>query len=118
IGAGIGDDLVANPGKRRDEQELEHEAAPARPAAERPLQPGKKLRWWFSGFDRHRRSPSRRRLADRRRVLDTALVPEVVEATGNAELGAGADVALKGLAVIAGSLHDPHQPVLGQAELL
>jgi hypothetical protein len=36
---------------------------------------------------------------------------------GNAELGAGADVALEGLAVIADRLHDPDNPVLGQAEL-
>src|SRR3979409_1289228 len=57
------------------------------------------------------------RSADRRRVLETALVPELVEAAGNSELGAGADIAIKALAVIADGLHDPHHPILGQAEL-
>src|SRR5258708_33518852 len=57
------------------------------------------------------------RSADRRRVLDAALVPEVVEAAGDAELGAGADIAIERLAVVADRLHDPRYPILGQAEL-
>src|SRR5512147_1494016 len=55
--------------------------------------------------------------ADRRRVLDSALVPEVVQAAGNLQLRAGADIAVKGLAVIADGLDDPVEPVLGEAEL-
>src|SRR5262249_35821663 len=56
--------------------------------------------------------------ADRRRILDAALGPQVVEPAGEAELGARADVALEHFAVIAYRLDDAHHPVLGQAELL
>src|SRR4051794_20914859 len=55
--------------------------------------------------------------ADRRRVLDPALVPELVQAAGDAELGAGADVAVERFAVIADRLYDARHPVLGKAEL-
>src|SRR5262249_57911650 len=55
--------------------------------------------------------------ADRWRVLDSALVPEVVQAAGDRELGAGADVTVEGLAVISDMLDDADHPVLGEAEL-
>ena len=56
IGAGIGDDFVGDPGERRDEQDLDDEAAPPRAATQRALQFGDKLRRRFSGFDGHRRA--------------------------------------------------------------
>src|SRR5262245_61493688 len=63
-------------------------------------------------------APLRRyRSADRWRVLDSALVPEVVQATGDTELGAGADIAVEGFTVVADMLDDTHYPVLGEAEL-
>src|SRR5262245_27426844 len=55
--------------------------------------------------------------ADRRRVLDSALVPEVVQAARNVELGAGADIAVERFTVVADMLDDAHHPVLGEAEL-
>src|SRR6516165_9912246 len=58
------------------------------------------------------------RSADRRRVLDSPLAPEVVEAARDLELGAGADIAVKGFAVIADRLDDLGEPVLGQPKLL
>ena len=57
VGAGIGDDLVGNPGQHGDEQDLDDKAAPACPASQHPLQFGDKLRRGLSGFDGHRRSP-------------------------------------------------------------
>src|SRR3954467_1527379 len=54
----------------------------------------------------------------RRRVLDAAGAPQLVEAAGNAEFRAGADVALVDLAVIADVADDPRRPVFGQAEIL
>src|SRR4051812_11771591 len=57
------------------------------------------------------------RSADWRRVLNSALVPELVEPAGNSELGARADVAVERFAVIADRFHDPRHPVLGKAEL-
>src|ERR1700730_15908345 len=52
------------------------------------------------------------------RILDAALGPQPVEAAGDAELRAGADIALEHLAVIAHLLDDARHPVLGQPELL
>src|ERR1700704_924469 len=57
------------------------------------------------------------RSADRRRVLNSALVPELVEPAGNPEFRAGADIAVEGFAVIADRLDDPRYPILGEAEL-
>src|SRR6476620_11794063 len=59
-----------------------------------------------------------RRSTDRRRVLDSALVPKLIEAAGDRELRTGADVTVENLAVITDRLHDPGHPVLGDAELL
>src|SRR5439155_4607854 len=85
--------------------------------AKRPSQFGDKLRRWMSGLGAHRwRRPMRS--ADRRRVLNAALVPELIEAAGNSELGAGTDVAIERFAVIADRLDDADHPILGQAELL
>src|ERR1700709_1150037 len=58
-----------------------------------------------------------RRSADRRRVLNSALVPELIEAAGNAELRTSADVAVESFAIIADRLHDPGHPILGDTEL-
>src|SRR5260221_149942 len=55
--------------------------------------------------------------ADRWRVLDATLAPEIVEAAGDAELGAGADIAIEGFAVVADRFDDPRYPILGEAEL-
>src|SRR5262245_52061826 len=55
--------------------------------------------------------------ADRRRILDAALGPEPVEASANAQLGAGADIAFERLTVVADVLDDAHEPVLGEPEL-
>src|ERR1700730_14133886 len=62
-------------------------------------------------------APRGPRSADRRRVLNPALVPELVEPTGNPEFRAGADVTIEGFAVIADRLDDPRYPILGEAEL-
>ncbi len=77
IGAGIGDDFVGDPGQHRHEQDLDDEAAPPRPSPKRTLQFGNKLRRRFSGFDGHRAARAVRS-ADRRRVLNAALVPELI----------------------------------------
>src|SRR5205085_11069360 len=53
----------------------------------------------------------------RRRVLNSALVPELVEPAGNPQLGAGADVTVKRFAVIADRFDDPRHPILGETEL-
>src|SRR5512140_2759704 len=56
--------------------------------------------------------------ADRRRVLQTTLVPELVQTARDLQLGAGTDVAFIHLAVVSDRLHDAGEPVLGQTELL
>src|SRR6516162_1076511 len=56
--------------------------------------------------------------ADRRSVLDSALVPEIVEPAGKRQLRARANITVKSLAVIADRLDDPTEPILGQPELL
>src|ERR1700722_1790593 len=53
---------------------------------------------------------------DRRRVLDAAGAPELIEAAGNAELRSRADIALIDFAVIADAADDADGPVLGQPE--
>ena len=58
------------------------------------------------------------RSADRRRVLDAALGPQLVQAALDLERRALPDVAFEHLAVIADMLDDADGPVLGQAELL
>src|SRR3974377_2160865 len=60
----------------------------------------------------------RARLADRRRVLDAALVPKPIEAAVDLQRRAFADIALEHLPVVTDSLHYPDGPVLGQSELL
>src|SRR3974390_3339221 len=60
----------------------------------------------------------RARLADRRRVLDAALVPKPVEAAVDLQRRAFADIALEHLAVVTDALHNPDGPVAGQSELL
>src|SRR4051812_18743637 len=55
--------------------------------------------------------------ADRRRVLEAALVPEIVETPADTKRRACADVGGEHFAVIADGLHDTHHPVLAQAEL-
>src|SRR5436305_14709281 len=55
--------------------------------------------------------------ADRRRVLETAFIPEIVQTAIDAERRARADVAIKHLAVIADGLYDPDDPALGHAKL-
>src|SRR5436309_611444 len=57
------------------------------------------------------------RSADRRCVLNSALVPELIKSAGNAKLGAGADVTIERFAVIADRLDDPRYPILGHAKL-
>src|SRR3984885_965836 len=57
------------------------------------------------------------RSADRRSVLDAALVPKLIEAAGDLQRRTGADVAIEGFAVVADRLDDPDHPILGQAEL-
>ena len=118
IGAGVGDDLVADPDQRRDKQQLQDKPAPAGAAAKRTPQSGNKLRRWWSGRGRSSPPPRALRSADRRRVLNSALVPELVEPARDPELGAGADVTIEGLAVIADRLDDPRHPILGHAERL
>jgi len=44
------------------------------------------------------------RSADRRRVLNSALAPELIEPTGNSELRTGANVTIERFAVIATAL--------------
>src|SRR5580704_17941806 len=56
-------------------------------------------------------------LTDRRRVLNSALVPEIVPFAGNAELGTRADRALEHFAVIADLPDDAHHPISGQPQL-
>src|SRR4051795_1510049 len=55
--------------------------------------------------------------ADRRGVLETALVPEIVETPIDTERRACADIAVEHFAVIADGLHDAHHPILAYAEL-
>src|ERR1700721_4201096 len=55
---------------------------------------------------------------DRRRVLDAAGVPELIESARNPELRSAADIALIDFAVIADMPDDARGPVLGQAEVL
>src|SRR5438270_9855688 len=57
-------------------------------------------------------------LTHRRCVHDAALGPQRVEAAGDLERRALADVALERLAVVTDVLDDAVDPVLGQAELL
>src|SRR6202011_154125 len=83
IGPRIFYDLVTDSEQRCDEQDLKGEPSPSRAAAERPLQQQGELRRSWSGLD----APRRGRLfysADRRRVLNSALVPELIEPAGNA----------------------------------
>src|ERR1700719_851073 len=58
------------------------------------------------------------RSADRRRVLDSALVPELVDTARDLKLGAGADIAIEGFPVIADRLDDLQHPILGDAKRL
>src|SRR3569833_4193706 len=55
--------------------------------------------------------------ADRRGVLDSSFIPKLVQSSSDLQLGAGAYIALIGLAIIADSLDDPREPVLCQAQL-
>src|SRR5260370_26142009 len=64
------------------------------------------------------RANTQKALPNRRRVLDAAGVPELVEAARNLELGLAADIAIVNLAVIADMADDAHRPVLGQPEVL
>src|SRR5262245_7846231 len=57
-------------------------------------------------------------LPQRRRILDAALVPKFVEAAVDLEARAGADVALKQLAVVADRLHDIDHEVIADADTL
>src|SRR5258706_1213913 len=82
FGARVGDDLIADPDQCCDEQDLKGKSGPARTAAEGALQPEGKLRRWLSGLDRHRRSRLGRS-ADRWRILNSALVPKLIEPTRN-----------------------------------
>ena len=122
IGLGVDRELVAEPDDRDQHDELIERAADFRIVVEggfaRPLGSLALLqdRGMPGRVPGHRRSSCRS--PDRRRVLDAALGPEPVEAAADAELGAGADIALEHLAVVADVLDDAHDPVLGQAELL
>ncbi len=58
-----------------------------------------------------------RGLADWRRVLDTALVPQSVETACDLQRAACTDVAIEDFAVIAHALDDIIGPVIGQAEV-
>src|SRR5258706_13659291 len=78
VGARVGDDLIPDPDQCGDEQDLKGKSGPARTAAEGALQPEGKLRRWLSGLDRHRRKRPRR-LADRGRILQSALGSEIDE---------------------------------------
>src|SRR5688572_29166258 len=62
--------------------------------------------------------PIASRSADRRRVHQTTLVPEVVQPARQLECGVRADVALEDLAVVADRLDCPVGPVLVQSEQL
>src|SRR5580692_7543354 len=55
--------------------------------------------------------------ADRRCVLNSALVPELIEASGDLQRRTGTDVAIEGFAIVARRLDDADDPILGQAEL-
>src|SRR5258706_16456056 len=99
FGARVGDDLIADPDQCGDEQDLKGKSCPARTAAEGALQPEGKLRRWLSGLDCHRRSRPARS-ADRGRILNSTLVPELIESTGNPELFAGTHVAIARFPVI------------------
>src|SRR5690606_30192354 len=57
------------------------------------------------------------RLADRHAVLQAALGPQRVDAAGDLERAARADIALEDLAVIAGRLDDLDHPVVVEAEI-
>src|SRR5947199_6689709 len=61
---------------------------------------------------------SSKSLPDRRGVQNAAGVPQLIQTARNAELRAGADVALIDLAVVADVADDARRPVLGEAELL
>src|SRR5581483_3000744 len=61
--------------------------------------------------------PQAEQSADRRRVLDSALVPELVQSASDLQPGAGADIAIERLAVVTDRLDDAVEPVLGQPEL-
>src|ERR1039458_8069652 len=79
---------------------------------------------------RRRLSPNRRgarglrrcgikyRSADRRRVLDAALVPQFVQTAVDFQRRVLPDIAFERLAVIADELDDADRPVLAQAQLL
>src|SRR4029078_2919021 len=58
------------------------------------------------------------RSADRRRVLDAAFGPQLVQPALDLERRAHADVTLKRFTVIADLLYDTDGPILGQPELL
>src|SRR2546426_4355569 len=51
---------------------------------------------------------------DRRRVLEPALCPQVIEAAGDLQRRSLADVALEHFPIIAHVLDDAHRPVLGE----
>ncbi|ENN86993.1 hypothetical protein RHSP_13702 [Rhizobium freirei PRF 81] len=56
-------------------------------------------------------------LAHRRRVLDAALVPKGVEAAGDLQRAACADIAVEDFAVVTDTFDDVVGPVIGQAEV-
>src|ERR1700753_1650335 len=57
------------------------------------------------------------RSPDRRRVLDAAGIPQLVQPARNVQPRLGADIALIDLAVIADMLDDAHRPVLAEPEV-
>src|SRR5262245_51577133 len=57
-------------------------------------------------------------LLDRRSILDTALRPEAIEPARNVELRPDPDIAFEHFSIIPYVPHDPHRPVLGEADLL
>ena len=54
--------------------------------------------------------------ADRRRVLDTAHVPVLVDPTRNIELRVRSDIAVEYLAIISDIAYDPRHPISAQPE--
>src|SRR5690348_15716505 len=70
---------------------------------------------WIASLRSQRRR--RWRLSDRRRVLNAAGIPELVQAARDVQARLGSDVTLIDLAVIADMLDDAHGPVLAEAEV-
>src|SRR6185437_5050767 len=71
----------------------------------------------FAGDDSLREEAASVRSPNRRCVLDPAVIPELVQAARDLQLGAFADIAVIDFAVIADMLDDAHGPVLGKAEV-